>query len=158
MPESIVRCPWALRHPLEIHYHDTIWGKPEYNSKALFKMLLLEGQQAGLSWLTILKKMEGLCAAFDNFDPEKLAAYDQEKIESLMQNDAIIKNRLKIQAAVHNAKVYLSFTEKNGSFSDFLWNYVGGKPIINQFESMEEHPAFTSLSDQISKDLKKLGF
>lgn len=156
--KQITRCDWAKTNPLEQDYHDTRWGKPVFDDHELFKMLVLEGMQAGLSWVTVLKKMEAFCKAFDNFIPEVVAAYDEHKEEELMQNEGIIRNRLKIKSAAINAKAYLRVCEEFGSFSDFLWSYVDHKPIINSWRSMEEVPAKTELSDKISKDLKKRGF
>lgn len=155
---NIVRCDWANKTELERNYHDSSWGKPIHDDKELFKMLILEGKQAGLSWSTILIKMDTLCDAFDNFDPVKLVNYGEEKIQELMLNNGIIKNRLKVNAAIHNAKMYFLLCEKYGSLDDFLWGYVGYKPIINTWTSVTEVPAHTVLSDEISKQLKKDGF
>ena len=158
MNEKIIRCDWAERGKLEQNYHDTEWGIPVHNDKKLFKMLILEGQQAGLSWTTILAKMDTLCVAYDNFDPAVVSHYDEVKIEKLLKNDGIIKNRAKVNAAVHNAKKYYEICEKYGSLDTFLWKYVDFKPILNQWEHTGQVPATTLLSDTISKDLKKLGF
>ncbi len=155
---EIKRCDWAIKTDIEREYHDHQWGKPEYDDVTLFKMLLLEGQQAGLSWVTILKKMEGMLEAYENFDPVKLAAFDEKKIATLLEDDRIIKNPLKVQAMVHNGKVYIEHFSKPGDFSRFLWAYVNHKPMMNHFEKLEEVPATTPLSEKISKDLKKLGF
>lgn len=155
---AIVRCDWANKTELEKNYHDTCWGKPIHDDKELFKMLILEGKQAGLSWSTILTKMDTLCQAFENFDPKKLIKYNDEKIEKLLTNDGIIKNRLKINAVFHNAKMYFDLCIKYGSLDSFLWNYVDGETIMNQWEKIEEVPASSPLSDLISKDLKKEGF
>jgi len=156
--ERLKRCEWAEQSELEREYHDKKWGRPEHGGKRLFKMLMLEGMQAGLSWRTILSKMDALCAAFDDFDPDVLVGYGDEKVEELMGNPGIIRNRLKIKAVINNAKAYFGVCEKYGSFDRFLWDYVGGKPIVNSWERMEDIPAHTPLSDTISKDLKKLGF
>ena len=156
--KEIFRCPWAVKTEIEKNYHDTQWGKPVYEDLVLFKMLLLEGQQAGLSWITILKKLEGMTLAYENFDPVKLAAFSEEKIERLFKDDRVIKNPLKVKAVIHNAKVYLQHFSNKGDFSNFLWAYVENKPIINRFEKTEEVPSLTDLSEKISKDLKKLGF
>ncbi len=155
---NIIRCDWANRTELERQYHDTKWGKVVHNDNELFKMLILEGKQAGLSWALILAKMDTLCEAFDNFIPEKLVHYNEEKIESLLHNNGIIKNRLKVNAVVHNAKMYFKLCEKYGSLDSFLWSYVDNKPVINNWEKLEDVPASTALSDEISKHLKKEGF
>jgi len=143
---------------LEQEYHDTQWGIPVHDDKTLFKMLILEGMQAGLSWSTILSKMDTLCAAFDDFDPAVVARYDVDKVEALLQNSGIIRNRAKVNAAVHNANRYFALCEKHGSLDEFLWSYVDFKPIQNQWEQLSQIPANTALSDRISGDLKKLGF
>lgn len=155
---DLIRCDWAERSQAERHYHDTQWGRPVHDDRALFKLLLLEGQQAGLSWSTILAKMDTLCAAFDDFDPEKLAGYGEEKIESLLLDEGIIRNRQKVNAAVHNAKMYWKLREKYGSLDTFLWRYVDHTPILNRWETIGEVPASTPLSDEISRQLKKEGF
>lgn len=157
MPE-IIRCGWADAGPLEQAYHDTVWGIPEHDDRTLFKMLILEGMQAGLSWSTILKKMDTLCAAFDDFDPERVACYDERKIEALLGDPGIIRNRRKVEAAIRNARAYIALKEQYGSLDAFLWAYVGGEPIQGRRASMSEVPSSTELSDQISKDLKKLDF
>ncbi len=152
------RCPWAQNgHQLYKDYHDYEWGVPEYDSRALWEKMILDGAQAGLSWWTILQKRENYRAAFDNFDPEKIARYDDAKRQELMNNAGIVRNRLKINAAISNAQVYLDLMEKE-SFSDYLWTYVDGKPIVNHFKTLMEVPASTALSDTISKQLKKDGF
>jgi DNA-3-methyladenine glycosylase I len=158
MDEKIVRCGWAQHNALEQKYHDTEWGVPVHNDGQLFKMLILEGKQAGLSWNTILAKMETLCAAFDNFDPAKVSRYDTAKIESLLTNSGIIRNKAKVNAAVHNAKRYYALCEKHNSLDSFFWSYVDFKAILNQWEYTSQVPVSTPLSDVISKDLKKLGF
>ncbi len=150
------RCQWA-QLPLFHEYHDKEWGKEEHDDIKLFEMLMLEGAQAGLSWATVLKKRDAYRIAFDGFDPKKIAKYDAKKIEELMANEGIIRNRLKINAIITNAKLYLEIT-KNGSFNDFIWKYVDYTPIVNVVEKMEDVPPNTPISDQISKDLKKLGF
>ncbi|MCL2333435.1 MAG: DNA-3-methyladenine glycosylase I [Candidatus Methanoplasma sp.] len=158
MTNESVRCDWADRSPLERIYHDTKWGIPVHDDKELFKMLMLESMQAGLSWSTILAKMDTLCAAFDDFDPSLVSRYDDAKIEILMKDDGIIKNRAKINAAVHNARMYHALCEEHGSLDSFLWKYVDFAPIINRWEHITQVPPSTALSDVISKDLKKLGF
>lgn len=153
-----IRCPWAGNLPLYIAYHDTEWGRPLHDDNKLFELLILEGMQAGLNWITILKKREAFRAAFDGFDPNKVALYGKEKIQSLMENKGIIRNHLKINAAVTNAKAFLELQKTHGSFDQFLWSYVNHTPIQNHWERMEQIPATTPLSDQISRDLKNLGF
>ena len=139
-------------------YHDNEWGRPVHDDNKLFEMLILEGAQAGLSWETVLKKREAYREAFDGFDPYKVALYDDSKIAELIANAGIIRNRLKINAAVINAKLFLEIIEKYGSFDKFIWAYVENKPIVGYRESFENMPATTPISDKISKDLKKLGF
>ncbi len=152
------RCDWAEYSPLEQEYHDTKWGIPVLDDHTLFKMLMLEGMQAGLSWNTILKKMDSLCKSFDDFVPEILAMYDEAKESELMQNEGVIRNRLKIRSAAVNAKAYFKICEEFGSFGQYIWGFVDQKPIVNTWASIEEVPARTELSDRISKDLKKRGF
>lgn len=152
------RCDWAVKTEIERDYHDKFWGRPCHDERELFRMLILEGQQAGLSWITILKKMEAMDLAYDSFDPEIIAGYGEEKIEKLMQNPALIRNRLKIEAAINNAQRYLELCEEFGSLDKYLWAYVGGQPIINRWETSQEVPASTELSSKISKDMKKRGF
>ena len=153
-----IRCSWCGDLPIYKDYHDNEWGRPVHNDRKLFEMLILEGAQAGLSWITVLKKRENYRKAFDNFDPNKVSLYDEEKIQSLMENEGIIRNRLKINSAVINAKLFLEVAEKHGSFDKFIWSYVNYKPITNHVKQIEDLPATTPLSDQISKDLKKMGF
>ena len=144
--------------PLYEDYHDNEWGRPVHDDIKLFEMLILEGAQAGLSWETVLKKREAYREAFDGFDPRKVAFYDDAKIAELMTNAGIIRNRLKINAAVINAKLFLELIEKHGSFDKFIWAYVNDKPIVGHWEKFEDMPATTPVSDRISKDLKKMGF
>lgn len=151
-------CDWALQSELEMEYHNTVWGRPEHNDRQLFRMLILEGQQAGLSWVTILKKIKAFDEAYDYFDPKIIADYDEEKVKSLMENAGIIRNQRKIRSAIQNAKAFFPVVEEFGSFDAYLWGFVDGKPIINHFKTPEEVPANTPLSDEISKDLKKRGF
>ena len=153
-----IRCSWAGNTPIYIDYHDNEWGRPLHDDVKLFEMLILEGMQAGLSWITVLKKREAFREAFDGFDPEKVALYNDTKIQELMANDKIIRNRLKINAAVNNAKIFLRVKEKFGSFDKFIWGYVDYIPITGHWEKLEDMPARTLLSDQLSKDLKKMGF
>ncbi len=153
-----LRCPWPKDDELMIKYHDEEWGVPVHNDKKLFEFLLLEGFQAGLSWKTILYKRENFRKAFDNFDFNKIAKYDKRKINSLLKDAGIIRNKLKIQAAVTNAKAFIQIRKEFGTFDKYIWSFVNNKPIINQFTSLKELPAKTELSDKISDDLKKRGF
>jgi DNA-3-methyladenine glycosylase I len=153
------RCEWVpLDNPLYVKYHDEEWGVPIHDDQLLFEFLILEGMQAGLSWLTILRKRENFRTAFDHFDPRKITLYNEKKIEELMQNSGIIRNRRKIEAAVQNGKAFLEVQAEFGSFDTFIWQFVEGKPIINQWKTLKEIPAKTPLSDTISKELKKRGF
>jgi len=144
--------------PLYADYHDNEWGRPVHDDNKLFEMLILEGAQAGLSWETVLKKREAYQEAFDGFDPYKVASYDSQKIAELMANAGIIRNRLKINAAVINAKLFIDIIEKHGSFDKFIWAYVDNKPIVGHWEKFADMPLTTPISDKISKDLKKMGF
>lgn len=152
------RCAWVTKDQIYIDYHDKEWGKPVYDDKTLFEFLILESFQAGLSWLTILKKRENFRNAFDNFDVEKVAKYTENKVEELVKNEGIIRHRGKINAAINNAKLFIEIQEEFGSFSTFMWNYVNHQPIINHPKTIKEVPATTELSDLIAKDLKKRGF
>ena len=152
------RCFWVNSDDLYIDYHDNEWGKPVFDDETLFEFLILETFQAGLSWITILKKRENFRIAFDNFDYQKIAKYPESKYESLVQDAGIIRNKLKIRSASTNAQLFIEIQKEFGSFSKFIWNYVDGKPIVNKFHKREEVPATTELSDKISKDLKKRGF
>jgi len=152
------RCFWVNEDPLYIEYHDNEWGKPVYDDARLFEFLVLESFQAGISWITILKKRENFRVAFDNFDYKKIANYQEDKFDELLQNSGIIRNKLKIKSAISNAKLFIEIQKEFGSFSKFIWNYVDEKPIINTFQKREDVPATTELSDVISKDLKKRGF
>lgn len=152
------RCSWAGDTSVYVDYHDNEWGRPVHDDNKLFEMLLLETMQAGLSWITILKKREAYREAFDDFDPSKIALYDNKKIDELMENKGIIRNRLKINAAVSNANTFLEVKEKYGSFDKMIWSYVNYTPITGHWKSVEDIPANTPLSDKISKDLKKMGF
>lgn len=156
--DEINRCAWCGDDPLYVKYHDEEWGVPIYDDQLLFAKLILDGAQAGLSWITILRKRENYWEAFDNFDPKKIALYDEQKFEELMGNAGIIRNRLKIQAAIRNARGYLDIQEEFGSFSDYLWRFVGGRPILNTWENMGEIPVKTAESEAMSKALKKRGF
>lgn len=152
------RCAWVEDIPIFIDYHDNEWGRPVHDDIKLFEMLTLEGAQAGLSWLTVLKKRESYRKAFDGFDYYKVALYDDQKIAELLMNEGIIRNRLKVNATINNAKLFIEVIEEYGSFDQFIWSYTDHTPIINHPKKMEDVPATTSLSDRISKDLKKMGF
>ncbi|HUU46114.1 MAG TPA: DNA-3-methyladenine glycosylase I [Acidobacteriota bacterium] len=152
------RCPWAGSDPLYLAYHDTEWGMPLHDDRALFEFLVLEGAQAGLSWSTILKKREHYRAAFDHFDPEKVARYDKRRIERLLKNEGIVRNRLKVESAVRNARAFLKVVEEFGSFDRYIWQFTDGKPIQNRRQTMKEIPAETDESRAMSKDLKQRGF
>jgi len=152
------RCPWPSDDKLMIKYHDKEWGVPLHNDRKLFEFLILEGFQAGLSWRTILHKRENFRKAFDNFDFNKVAKYDRRKINSLLKNEGIIRNKLKIEAAITNAKAFLQVRKEFGTFDKYIWSFINGKPIDNKFKSLKELPAKTKLSDKISEDLKKRGF
>jgi DNA-3-methyladenine glycosylase I len=153
-----VRCPWPGEDPLYIDYHDNEWGVPEYDDRALFEKLILDGFQAGLSWITILRKRENFRKAFDNFDPKKIARYDAKKTAALMNDAGIVRNRAKIEGAVKSAQAYLKIMDEGPGFSKLLWSFVGGKPKINQFKRRGEVPAATPESVAMSKELVKRGF
>lgn len=152
------RCAWPANDPLYIKYHDKEWGVPIHNDRKLFEFLLLEGFQAGLSWRTILYKRQNFRKAFDNFDFNKVANYDKRKINSLMKDTGIIRNQLKINSMVSNAKAFIAVRKEFGTFDKYIWSFVNGKPIKNKLKSLKEIPARTELSDLISMDLKKRGF
>ena len=154
------RCTWCGDDPLYVDYHDNVWGRPEYDSQQLFEKLCLDGQQAGLSWITILKKQQGYRNAFANFEPVKIVEFTQDDVERLMLNPEIVRNRLKINSIIKNAKAFLAYEQEHGagSFSSFLWAFVGGTPKINEWAAMSEVPAETQESQAMSKALKKLGF
>ena len=156
-PDGLCRCPWARQDPLYVAYHDEEWGVPEFDDRALFEKLLLDGFQAGLSWITILRKRDNFRRAFDAFEPAKIARYTPKKIERLMQDEGIVRNRLKIEGAVLSARAYLDIMEKEG-FSSFLWDFLDGKPKTNRYKSTKQVPAETALSRQISKELSRRGF
>ncbi len=153
-----IRCDWCGIDSLYVHYHDEEWGVPVYDDQQLFAKLILDGAQAGLSWITILRKRENYYEAFDGFDPLKIAAYDDTKFDELMNNPGIVRNRQKIRAAVKNAQMYLQLQVELGSFSDFLWQFVAGVPRQNSWTSLADVPAKTSESEAMSKALKKRGF
>jgi len=152
------RCAWAGDDPLYVAYHDREWGVPLHDERRLFEMLILEGAQAGLSWITILRKRDNYRAAFDGFDPDKMARYGERKMQALLADPGIVRNRLKVAAAVHNARMLLALREREGGLDEYLWRYVDGKPIVNTWRTIKEVPARTPLSDAISKDLKRCGF
>lgn len=152
------RCAWCLRSPAYIAYHDDEWGTPCHDDRKLFEFLLLEGAQAGVSWSTILNKRANYRAAFDGFDPERVAAYDDAKIAALLQDPGIVRNRLKIESARRNAQAFLRVQQDFGSFDAYLWGFVHGQPLVNRFASLAEVPARTALSDRISRDLRQRGF
>lgn len=156
--EKIKRCDWVGREAIYKDYHDNEWGIPVYDDDRMFEFLILEMFQAGLSWITILRKRENFRQAFDNFDYKKIALYDEDKIADLLVNAGIIRNRLKIRATVNNAKEFMKVQKEFGSFCKYIWGVVGDKPIDNAFKSIDDLPAKTELSDKISKDLKKRGF
>jgi len=153
-----MRCEWCGDDPLYVQYHDEEWGVPVYEDRLLFAKLILDGAQAGLSWITILRKRENYWAAFDQFDAEKIARYGESKIAELLQNPGIIRNRQKVRSTVKNAQAYLDILEKEGSFSHFLWQFVDGQPIQNEWQTIAEVPAKTAVSESLSKALKKRGF
>lgn len=153
-----IRCDWAGNDPLYQNYHDNEWGLPIHDDSLLFEFIILETFQAGLSWITILRKRENFRLAFDDFDYIKIANYDQEKENELIHNQGIIRNSLKIKAAISNAKAFIKISDEFGSFSKYIWSFVNDKPIQNQFKTIKDLPAKTELSDTISKDLKKRGF
>lgn len=152
------RCEWAQKNELLAKYHDEEWGKPLHDDQKLFEFLIMEGMQAGLSWLTILRKREAFRMAFDQFDATKIAAYDQQKVLELLADSEIIRNRQKIEASINNAKCFLKVVAEFGSFDRYIWSFVNYQPIINRFEKLSELPAKTELSDLISSDLKRRGF
>ena len=156
--QMIKRCAWVPDDDLYIHYHDEEWGVPVFDDQQLFEFLILEGAQAGLSWSTILKKRENYQKAFDHFDAAKISGYNQQKIDDLLNNPGIVRNRLKIKSTIQNAKAFLEIQKEQGSFSHYIWSFVGGKPIINHFKNLKDLPAKTEISDAMSKDLKKRGF
>jgi len=158
MVSEKIRCSWCLGDPLYTQYHDKEWGVPLKNNQKLFEFLVLDGAQAGLSWLTILKRRDGYRQAFDGFDPEKIARYGQKDINRLLKDERIIRNRLKINSAIQNAKACLEMEEAGENLSKWLWNWVDGKPVINHWRTLAEIPASTGLSENISRELKMKGF
>lgn len=155
---EVKRCAWALSTQEYLDYHDKEWGTPVHDDRKLFEMLILEGVQAGLSWALILKKRPGYVRAFDGFDARKIAQYDERKVQELLANPEIIRNRLKIQAAIQNARAFLEMQSRHGSFDVFLWQFAGGQPIQNAWQTLQQIPASTRESDAMSKELKRSGF
>lgn len=158
MTQELVRCGWAGTDPLYVAYHDEEWGVPVHDDRRLFEFLVLEGAQAGLSWLTILRKRPAYRRAFDDFDPEKVARYDARRIARLLADPGIVRNRLKIESAVQNARAFLRVQEEFGTFARYQWSFVDGRPLQNRYASLKEIPARTEISDALSKDLKRRGF
>ncbi|HLD94531.1 MAG TPA: DNA-3-methyladenine glycosylase I [Anaerolineales bacterium] len=158
MSKEIIRCGWAGADDLYIQYHDKEWGVPLHNDRRLFEMLVLEGAQAGLSWITILRKRKAYRKAFDNFTPEKIARYTDSRIAELLANPGIVRNRAKINAAVENARAFLMVQEEFGSFDYYVWSFVDGNPIVNKWKRLKQIPAETRQSQAMSKDLKRRGF
>ena len=156
--DGLSRCPWPKLDPLYVRYHDEEWGVPEYDDRALYEKLVLDGFQAGLSWITILRKRENFRRAFDDFEPEKIARYTPRKIEKLMQDAGIVRNRMKIEGTVHSARAWLAVMEKERGFARLLWNFLDGKPKVNRFRSTSQIPAETALSRKIAKELAGRGF
>ncbi len=155
---KIIRCGWAGEDPLYVRYHDEEWGVPVFDDRKLFEFLILEGAQAGLSWITILRKRENYRKAFAGFDPRKVARFDASDVRRLLGNPGIVRNRLKVEAAIRNARAFLEVQKEFGSFAAYSWAFVGGKPRHNAFRSLKEIPAKTGISDAFSKDMKKRGF
>jgi len=158
MPQTTGRCPWCGTDPLYVHYHDTVWGRPEYDDQALFEKLCLDGQQAGLSWITILRKQESYRQAYAGFDPEQIVRFDDEDIDRLLADPGIIRNRLKVHSIIRNARGFLALRDQGISFSEFLWQFVDGRPIQNRWQALAEVPVTTPESEAMSKALKKAGF
>jgi DNA-3-methyladenine glycosylase I len=152
------RCPWCGTDPLYVHYHDHEWGRPQHDDRKLFEAVVLDGFQAGLSWLTILRKRENFRKAFDGFDAEKIARYTPRKLETLLQDPGIIRNRMKVNASVTNAQAFLAVQEQFGSFDGYIWQFTDGRTIQNAWQNMKELPASTRESDAMSKDMKQRGF
>jgi DNA-3-methyladenine glycosylase I len=155
---TVTRCSWCGDDPLYVAYHDREWGVPVRDDRTLFEFLILEGAQAGLSWITILRKREGYRAAFDDFDPERVARFDERRIQRLLENPGIVRNRLKVSSAVTNARAFLDVQAEFGSFSDYIWGFTGGTPLQNSWRSEDRIPARTPLAEKISGDLERRGF
>ena len=158
MVKNNTRCEWCGADPLYVAYHDEEWGVPVHDDRLLFEMVVLDGAQAGLSWITILRKRDAYRKAFDNFDPAKVARYTDKRIARLLENPGIVRNRLKVRSAVQNAKAFLVVVDEFGSFDRYIWRFVGGKPIQNRWRKVADLPATSGESDAMSKDLKKRGF
>jgi len=159
LSDGIIRCAWPGEDPLYVAYHDKEWGVPEYDPRALYEKLVLDGFQAGLAWITILRKRENFRKAFHGFDPEKVARYGKRDFERLMKNEGIIRSNAKIKAAIRGAQLFLDIEEKEpGGFREFIWKHVDGKPVINRFKTMKQIPPKTKMSEALSKDLKQRGF
>ena len=158
MPAEPARCRWCLGNEIYLNYHDREWGVPLHDDRKLFEFLVLEGVQAGLSWITVLKKRPAYRAAFDNFDFNRVAEYDEDKVASLLANPGLVRNELKIRSAIRNARAFLRVREEFGAFDHYIWDFVGGKPIHNAWQHSAQIPAQTPRSDKISKDLKQRGF
>jgi DNA-3-methyladenine glycosylase I len=156
--DGLVRCPWPKQDPLYVAYHDEEWGVPEYDDRALYEKLVLDGFQAGLSWITILRKRDNFRRAFDNFAPEKIARYGKRKTESLMKDAGIVRNRAKIEGVVSSARAWLEIMENGGGFSNLLWDFLDGKPKLNNFRTIKQVPAETDISRKMSKELSSRGF
>jgi DNA-3-methyladenine glycosylase I len=152
------RCPWCGNNSIYVKYHDEEWGEPVHDERKHFEFLVLESAQAGLSWITILKKRENYRIAYDNFDPVKVAEYSEEKVNEFMKNEGIIRNRKKIEASINNAKMFLKIQDEFGSFDNYIWKFVNYRPIVNSWQDISQLPASSELSDIVSKDLKKRGF
>jgi DNA-3-methyladenine glycosylase I len=155
---DIKRCEWSVSDPIYIKYHDSEWGVAVHDDRSMFEFLVLEGAQAGLSWLTVLKKRDNYRKAFDNFDPERVARYGKARIESLLRDPGIIRNKLKVESAVTNAKAFIQVQDEFGSFDSYIWRFVGGKPVRNGWKSIKQIPARSLQSDALSRDLVKRGF
>ncbi|MGC8119755.1 DNA-3-methyladenine glycosylase I [Marinobacter sp. VGCF2001] len=158
MTDTPRRCPWCGTDSLYVHYHDTVWGRPEYNDLALFEKLCLDGQQAGLSWITILRKQDSYRDAYAGFDPEQIVRFNDRDIARLLENPGIIRNRLKVHSIIRNARSYLSLKEQGIAFSEFLWQFVDGRPIQNRWQTLDDVPVTTPESEALSKALKNAGF
>jgi len=157
-PDGLTRCPWPKLDPLYVAYHDDEWGVPEFDDRALYEKLVLDGFQAGLSWISILRKRENFRRAFSDFEPEKIARYTPKKIERLMQDEGIVRNRMKIEGTVLSARAWLNIMDRGPGFSRLLWDFVDGKPRLNNFRSTKQIPAETAISQKMSKELASLGF
>ncbi len=158
MARSVKRCGWVTEDPLYLDYHDLEWGRPVHDDRALFEFITLEGAQAGLSWLTVLKKRENYRKAFSGFDPKKVARYDATKVKELLSNAGIIRNRLKVESTIRNAASFLEVQQEFGTFDNYIWEFVGGRPLLSRRKTLQEVPAHTAESDAMSKDLKRRGF